>query len=71
MDDMHRQLQALACQSHNNSESPIEGVNSQNLKIINFEYKLHLRLALERVIRVRKIVLLAMSCTINVNNFGS
>jgi hypothetical protein len=49
-------------------------VNRRNLKIINFERALHPRLGLEtnnNQYRVRKIVLLAMSCSINADNFGS
>jgi hypothetical protein len=49
-------------------------VNRQNLKIINFEHALHLGLGLEINncgFRVRKIVILAMSCSINVDIFGS
>jgi hypothetical protein len=43
-------------------------MNRRNLKIINFEHKLHLRLALERVLMksdCRREVLLAMSCSDN------
>ena len=50
------------------------GVNRRNLKIINFEHTLHSRLGLEinnSELGVRKIVPLAMSCSINVDNFGS
>jgi hypothetical protein len=50
------------------------GVNRRNLKIINFEHALHPGLGLEInncEFRVRKIVLLAMSCSINANDFGS
>jgi hypothetical protein len=49
-------------------------MNRQNLKIINFEHKLHRELGLEisnDEIVVRKIVLLAMSCSIKADNFGS
>jgi hypothetical protein len=49
-------------------------VNRRNLKIINFEHTLHLGLGLEtnnNQYEVRKIVLLAMSCSINADNFGS
>jgi hypothetical protein len=49
-------------------------VNRQNLKIINFEHTLYPGLGLEVINNeygVRKIVLLAMSCSINVDNFGS
>ena len=55
-------------------ESCLEGVNRQNLEIINFEHALHARLGLEInncEFGVRKIVLLAMSCSINADNFGS
>jgi hypothetical protein len=54
-------------------ESRLEGVNRRNLKIINFEHELHLGLGLEisnNKIGVRKRVLLAISCSINVDNFG-
>jgi hypothetical protein len=49
-------------------------VNRRNLKIINFEHALHSRLGLEinnSEFRARKIVPLAMSCSINEDNFGS
>jgi hypothetical protein len=49
-------------------------VNRRNLKIINFEHALYPGLGSEinnSEFGVRKIVLLAMSCSINVNNFGS
>jgi hypothetical protein len=55
-------------------ESRLEEVNRQNLKIINFEHALHPWLGLEinnSEFGVRKIVLLAMSCSINADNFGS
>jgi hypothetical protein len=55
-------------------ESRLEGVNRQNLRITNFEHALHLRLGLEinnREFGVRKIVHLAMSFSINVDNFRS
>jgi hypothetical protein len=55
-------------------ESRLEGVNRRNLKIINFEHTLHSGLGLEKnnnEYGVHKIVLLAMSCSINVDNFGS
>jgi hypothetical protein len=55
-------------------ESRLEVVNRRNLKIINFEHALHLGLGLEinnSEFGVCKIVLLAMSCSINANNFGS
>jgi hypothetical protein len=45
-------------------------VNRRNLKIINFEHALHPGLGLEvnnSEFGVRKIVLLAMSCSINVS----
>ena len=56
------------------SDSRLEGVNRRNLKIINFEHALHPGLRLEinnSEFRVRKIILLAMSCSINADNFGS
>jgi hypothetical protein len=46
----------------------------RNLKIINFEHELYPRLGLEisyNEFRVQKRVLLAMSCSINADNFGS
>jgi hypothetical protein len=49
-------------------------VNRRTLKIINFEHTLYMGLGLEInncEFRVRKIVLLAMSCSINADNFGS
>jgi hypothetical protein len=49
-------------------------VNRLNLNIINFEHALHSGLGLEinnSEFRVRKLVLLAMSCSINADNFGS
>jgi hypothetical protein len=49
-------------------------VNRRELKIINFEHELHSGLELEisnNEIGVRKRVLLAMSCSINVDDFGS
>jgi hypothetical protein len=55
-------------------ESRLEGVNRRNLKIINFEHTLHLGLGLEinkHEFGVWKTVLLAMSCSINADNFGS
>jgi hypothetical protein len=55
-------------------ESRLEGMNRRNLKIINFKHALHLGLGLEinnGEFGVRKIVLLAMSCSINADNFGS
>jgi hypothetical protein len=55
-------------------KSHLEGVNRQNLKITNFEHTLYPGLGLEInniEFRVRKIVLLAMSCSINADNFGS
>jgi hypothetical protein len=51
-------------------KSRLEGVNRQNLKIINFEHTLHLGLGLEinkREFGVRKIVL-AMSCCCCLSN---
>jgi hypothetical protein len=56
------------------SKSPRGGVNRRNLKFINFEHALHLGLGLEinnSEFGVRKIVLLAMSCSNNADNFGS
>jgi hypothetical protein len=61
----------------NPSESRLEGgggVKRRILKIINFEHALHPGLGLEinnSEIEVRKIVLLAMSCLVNADNFGS
>jgi hypothetical protein len=55
-------------------ESCLEGVNRRKLKIINFEHELHPRLGLEmsnNEFGVQKRVLLAMSCSINADNFGS
>jgi hypothetical protein len=55
-------------------ESRLEGVNRRNLKIINFEHAFHPWLGLEInniEFEVRKIVLLAMSFSINADNFGS
>ena len=55
-------------------EIRLEGVNRQNLKIINIEHALHSGLGLEinnSEFGVWKIVLLAMSCSINLDNFGS
>ena len=52
----------------------LDGVNRRNLKIINFEHTLHPRLGLEinkHEFGVQKIVLIAMSCSINADNFGS
>jgi hypothetical protein len=49
-------------------------VNRRNLEIINFEHALHSGLGLEinnSEYEVRKIILLAMSCSINADNFGS
>jgi hypothetical protein len=49
-------------------------VNRRNLKIMNFEHALclGLGLAINNIeFGVRKIVLLAMSCSINADNFGS
>jgi hypothetical protein len=49
-------------------------VNKRNLKITNFERTLYPWLGFEinnSEFRVRKIVLLAMSCSINADNFGS
>jgi hypothetical protein len=55
-------------------ESHLEGMNKRKLKIINFEHALYLGLRLEinkREFGVRKIVLLAMSWSINADNFES
>jgi hypothetical protein len=55
-------------------KSRLEGVNRRNLKIINFEHTLHQGLGLEinnSEFEVRKIVLLAMSCSINADNLGA
>jgi hypothetical protein len=52
----------------------LEGVNRRNLKILNFEHALHPGLGLEInniEFGVWKIILLAMSCSINADNFGS
>jgi hypothetical protein len=49
-------------------------VNRRNLKIINSEHVVHPGLGLEinnSEFEVRKIVPLAMSCSINADNFGS
>jgi hypothetical protein len=46
-------------------------VNRRSLEIINFEHALHPGLELEINNGVRKIVPLAMSCSINADNFGS
>jgi hypothetical protein len=49
-------------------------VNRRNLKIINFEHELHLGLGLEisnNEIRVQERDLIAMSCSINADDFGS
>jgi hypothetical protein len=46
----------------------------QKLKIMNFEHALHTGLGLEinnSEFRVRKIVLIAMSCSINADNLGA
>jgi hypothetical protein len=55
-------------------ESRLDGVNRKNLKIINVEHELHPGLGLEisnNEIGVWKRVLLAMSFSINVDDFGS
>jgi hypothetical protein len=52
-------------------ESRLEGVNRRNLKFKNFEHTLILEVRVRNESRVRKIVPLAMSCSINVNNLGS
>jgi hypothetical protein len=49
-------------------------LNRRNLKIINFEHALHPGLGLEinnSEFGVWKIIPLAMSCSINADNFGS
>jgi hypothetical protein len=59
---------------HRKHESRLEGVNRQNLKIIYFEHALRTGLGLEInniEFGERKIVLLAMSCSINTDKFGS
>jgi hypothetical protein len=56
------------------SESRLEGGDRRNLKFTNFEHTLHTGLGLEinsHEFGVRKIVPLAMSCSINADNFGS
>jgi hypothetical protein len=53
-------------------ESRLEGVNRRNKKFINFDHTLLLGLGLEInniEFAVRKIVLLAMSCSFNMDNF--
>jgi hypothetical protein len=55
------------------AESRLEGVNRRYLKIINFKHEIHPGLGLEisnNEIEVRKRVL-AMSGSINVDDFGS
>jgi hypothetical protein len=52
-------------------ESHLEGVNRRNLKFINFEHTLILEVRVINEFGVRKIVPLAMSCSINANNLGS
>jgi hypothetical protein len=54
-------------------ESRLDGVNRRNLKFIYFEHELHSGLELEisnNEIGVQKRVLLAMSCSINMDDFG-
>jgi hypothetical protein len=76
---IHDLLEKIACHIHTPFtiqiiESRLEGVNRRNLKIINFEHTLHPRLGSEinnLEFGVRKIVPLAMSCSINMDNFGS
>jgi hypothetical protein len=46
-------------------------VNRRNLKIINFEHALCPGVRVRNKFGVRKIVPLAMSCSINADNFGS
>jgi hypothetical protein len=58
---------------HRKHESRLERVNRRNLKIINFEHALHTGLGLEInniKFEEREIVLLALSCSINADNFG-
>jgi hypothetical protein len=55
-------------------ESRIERVNRRNLKIINFGHELYPGLGLEmsnNEIGVWRRVLLAISCSINADNFGN
>ena len=54
-------------------KSRLEGVDRRNLKIINFEQilpEVRVRMS-NNEIRVRKRVLLAMSCSINADNLGN
>jgi hypothetical protein len=54
-------------------EVAYRGVNMRNLKITNFEHKLLPRLGLEQVLIKSECeleVLLAITCSINANNFG-
>jgi hypothetical protein len=54
-------------------ESHLEGVNRRNINIINFEHELYQGLGLQisnNEFRVRKRVLLAMSCSIDADDFG-
>ena len=58
---------------HRKHENRLERVNRRNLKIINFEHALHTGLGLEInniKFEEREIVLLALSCSINADNFG-
>jgi hypothetical protein len=59
---------------HRKHETRLEGVNRRNLKIIYFLHALRTGLGLE-IINIefgeQKIVLLAMSCSINADKFGS
>jgi hypothetical protein len=69
-------LRALAQRIRVQQQPPrrLDGVNRRNLKIINFEQTLHPRLGLEKnnsEFGVWKIVLLAMSFSINADNFRS
>jgi hypothetical protein len=69
-------LRALAQHIRVQQQPPrrLDGVNRRNLKIINFEQTLHPRLGLEinnSEFGVWKIVLLAMSFSINADNFRS
>ena len=59
--------------TNTNWKSPRGGMNRPNLKFINFEHTLHSRLGLE-INNIEfeewEIVLLALSCSINADNFG-
>jgi hypothetical protein len=65
-------MHALPLPARLPTESRLEGLNRRNLKIINFEHALHPGLWLEinnLEFGVRKLVPLAMSCSINADNF--